>query len=63
MLTASDVKKLKAALRIVEREKKKISASRDRLRDCIYDIQGLVDDIDDAVGSLEYGADALSRQL
>ncbi len=53
-----NVKKVIASL---ERERVKISASRDRLRDLECDIQGLRDSCDRAVEDIERAVDALSE--
>ena len=53
-----NVKKVMAAL---EREKVKIAASRDKLRDLEGDIQGLRESCERAVEDIERAVDALSE--
>jgi hypothetical protein len=52
---------VKTTIKTLERERAKIAASRDRLRDIEGDIQGLRQDCDEAVDDLERAIDALSR--
>lgn len=45
----------------LEREKKKLAVRRDALRDLADEYAELVSNSDDAIDSLEYAIDALSR--
>jgi hypothetical protein len=58
-----DVVKLRKLLAAVEKEKAKIAASRDRLRDLVSDIEDIVQSADDALDSFNYGVDRLSEYL
>lgn len=50
-------------IRAIEAEKAKISAARDKLREILDDVESITGDCAEAVESLEYAADALSRLL
>lgn len=52
---------IKTTIKVLKRERLKVAASRDRLRDIEDDIQGLRQDCDEAVDDLERAIDALSR--
>lgn len=53
----------KQLIAAMEREKKKIAASRDKLRELLDEYRQIDDDATDALDSLEYAVEALSRQV
>ena len=52
---------MKAAVKKLEKHRLRIAAERDALRDLESDIGQLGDDADEALDSLRYAVDALSR--
>ncbi|RYD66590.1 MAG: hypothetical protein EOP83_04695 [Verrucomicrobiaceae bacterium] len=56
-------KRMKKLLTQVEKEKKIIAASRDRLRDLSREIDEIADNIDEAIDDFTRGTDALSRYV
>ena len=52
----------KQLVKAMGQEQKIIAAARDKLRDLNYTAQSIIDDADDALDSLDYVIETLSRQ-
>jgi septal ring factor EnvC (AmiA/AmiB activator) len=59
--TGLDARKINSIRKQIEKHKNVIAKERDALRDLINEIDSLEEDCREAVDSLEYAADALSR--
>ena len=58
-----DGRKIRAIVKQANREKAKIAAARDRLRDLSDELNAICDDCDEAVSGLDQVADVLSKYI
>lgn len=63
MLDAVDIAKLSDVVKKIEAEKVVIATSRDKLREYLDEVEGIIEDADEAVDDLVRATDALSKFL
>ena len=63
VLDAIGKRKLRPVLKQIEKEKGRIAAARDKLRDLLCELESIVDDSDEAVDGIDRVIDALSKYL